>query len=259
MSKCYEFQAKNVEKALEKASDELNIPSDEIKHEVLTYGSTGIFGLVGIKKAKIKVFVEEEKAPQGQAEADEESTVLSEPKSAAENQSDGVPIDADIDSEIIDFGTQALQQIVDGISAGATVKIRQTKDKLCFLVTGGDSGVLIGKRGQTLEAIQYLLEKMINKKTTKKMRVMVDIEGYLEKRKNNLKQLASRMAEKAKKIRKPVTIGQMNAHDRRIVHIHLKDENGIRTQSIGDGYYRKLMIFPKKRGASKGRNDNSKP
>jgi spoIIIJ-associated protein len=66
------------------------------------------------------------------------------------------------------------------------------------------------------------------------------------------------MAEKAKKIRKPVTIGQMNAHDRRIVHIHLKDESGIRTQSIGDGYYRKLMIFPKKRGASKGRGHHSK-
>jgi len=99
---------------------------------------------------------------------------------------------------------------------------------------------------------------MINKKTTNKIRVMVDVEGYLEKRKANLQQMASRMAEKAKKIRKPVTIGQMNAHDRRIVHIHLKDENGIRTQSIGDGYYRKLMIFPKKQGSPKGRDNNPK-
>lgn len=87
---------------------------------------------------------------------------------------------------------------------------------------------------------------------------MVDVEGYLEKRKINLQQMASRMAEKAKKIRKPVTIGQMNAHDRRIVHIHLKDEDGVRTQSIGDGYYRKLMIFPKKNDGPKSRPANLK-
>ena len=99
---------------------------------------------------------------------------------------------------------------------------------------------------------------MINKKSTNRVRVLVDVEGYLEKRKNNLKQMASRMGEKAKRTKKPVTIGQMNAHDRRIVHIHLKDEKGIRTQSIGDGYYRKLMIFPKKQGGSKRRRNEKK-
>jgi spoIIIJ-associated protein len=97
---------------------------------------------------------------------------------------------------------------------------------------------------------------MINKKSNNRIRVVVDVEGYLEKRKNNLQQMASRMAEKAKRTKKPVTIGQMNAHDRRIVHIHLKDEKGVRTQSIGDGYFRKLMIFPKKQGGSKKKNNN---
>ena len=134
----------------------------------------------------------------------------------------------------------------------------QKRDKLLFSISGGDSGVLIGKRGQTLEAIQYLLEKMINKKSTNRVRVLVDVEGYLDKRKNNLQQMASRMAEKAKRTKKPVTIGQMNAHDRRIVHIHLKDESGVRTQSLGEGYYRKLMIFPKKQAGNRRRNTEAK-
>jgi spoIIIJ-associated protein len=99
---------------------------------------------------------------------------------------------------------------------------------------------------------------MINKKSTNRIRVLVDVEGYLDKRKNNLQQIASRMAEKAKRTKKPVTIGQMNSHDRRIVHIHLKDESGVRTQSIGEGYYRKLMIFPKKQGATDRRNSDAK-
>jgi spoIIIJ-associated protein len=258
MSKSYEFQAKNVEKAIELASDELNIPAEKLKHEVVTYGSTGIFGLVGIKKAKIKVFVEEKKTDKSKNNPSEELPLPENSDHLAAGSANDKSYDGKSDEEIIPFGIKALQTIVDGISAGATIKSEQNKEKLLFSISGGDSGVLIGKRGQTLEAIQYLLEKMINKKTTKKIRVMVDVEGYLEKRKANLKQMASRMAEKAKKMRKPVTIGQMNAHDRRIVHIHLKDENGIRTQSVGDGYYRKLMIFPKKQGSPKGRDNNPK-
>ena len=256
MSRVYEFQGKNVEQALERASDDLNVPAEKIKYEVLTYGSSGIFGLVGVKKAKIKVLINEK-------ESNRIST--QDIENIEDNQNFSVyqarPADQATTTneeyqEIVDFGSHALQKIVDGISAGASVNTDPTNERLFFSVTGGDSGVLIGKRGQTLEAIQYLLEKMINKRTTRKIRVQVDIEGYLEKRKNNLKQLASRMAEKAKKTQKPVTIGQMNAHDRRIVHIHLKDENGIRTQSIGDGYYRKLMIFPKKRRSPKGKGNN---
>ena len=162
------------------------------------------------------------------------------------------------DEELLAFGSHALQTIVDKITVGATIDLIQKRDILLYSISGGDSGVLIGKRGQTLEALQYLLEKMVNKKSKNRVRVLVDVEGYLDKRKNNLEQMASRMADKAKRTQKPVTIGQMNAHDRRIVHIHLKDESGVRTQSIGEGYYRKLMIFPKKRGGSRRRNNETK-
>ncbi|WP_319406680.1 RNA-binding cell elongation regulator Jag/EloR [uncultured Desulfosarcina sp.] len=259
MSKSYEFQGKNVDQALEKASDELSIPAEKIKHEVMAYGSSGIFGLVGVKKAKIKVFVEEDKNKAKRLKPYQK-------KSTVEKFEKTLPIKGTLESEgspkhdeeLLSSGIQGLQTLINGITVGATVQLVQKKDKLIFSISGGDSGVLIGKRGQTLEAIQYLLEKMINKKSTNRVRVLVDVEGYLDKRKNNLEQMASRMAEKAKRTKKPVTIGQMNAHDRRIVHIYLKDENGVRTQSIGDGYYRKLMIFPKKQFGSNRRNTDAK-
>ena len=244
MSEFYEFQGKNVDHALKKAGEALKIPVDRIRHEVIAYGSSGIFGLVGVKKAKIKVYIENEekkKEPkQNKIEDDLLGSSVEEEKSSFE-----------IDEKIESFGKQALKKIVDGITSGATVSVSRKREKLFFDISGGESGVLIGKRGQTLESIQYLLEKMINKRNTNRVRTVVDVEGYIEKRRNNLQQMALRMADKAKRINKPVTIGKMNAHDRRIIHIHLKDDSGVRTQSIGDGYFRKLMIFPKKKGNSR--------
>jgi spoIIIJ-associated protein len=255
MSKYLEFNGKNVDQALEKASDELNLPAEKIKHEVLAYGSSGIFGLVGVKKAKIKVFIETEKETTvDHKRVDAQSADRAFIASHATETEEVTRYDEDL----VASGMQGLQTIIDEITDGATVQLVPKKDKLFFSITGGDSGVLIGKRGQTLEAMQYLLEKIINKKSSNRIRVLVDVEGYLQKRKNNLKQMASRMAEKATRTKKPVTLGQMNAHDRRIVHIHLKDEKSVRTQSIGDGYYRKLMIFPKKQAKPKRKNAHTK-
>jgi spoIIIJ-associated protein len=246
MSKSYDFQGKNVDEALHKASTALHIPVEKIKHEVIAYGSSGIFGLVGVKKAKIKVFVEKANRKKDALSTDTQKKVESPSSSQSASEKE-----VSFDDDIVSFGVQALQKIVDGITSDADVHVTQQGEKLCFSITGGESGVLIGKRGQTLESIQYLLEKMINKKNSSRVRVVVDVEGYLEKRRENLQQMATRMAEKAKRIKKPVTIGQMNAHDRRIIHIHLKDDTGVRTQSIGDGYIRKLMIFPKKGSGTK--------
>jgi spoIIIJ-associated protein len=268
MSKCYEYQGKSVDHALEKASEELNIPAGKIKHEVLAYGSSGIFGLVGVKKAIVKVFVENDNAKKNPlkpdikqsaknlAEQDFVNTETTKSVKTLENGNDNSQIQSSPRQAAghafgiaVHTGVESLQKVVDHITDGATVIPVHEKDKLIFNVSGGDSGVLIGKRGQTLEAIQYLLEKMVNKNSANRVRVLVDVEGYLEKRKNSLQAMASRLAEKARRTRKPVAMGQMNAHDRRIVHIQLKDEHGVRSQSIGDGYYRKLMILPKKMGA----------
>ncbi len=111
--------------------------------------------------------------------------------------------------------------------------------------------MLIGKRGKTLEAIQLIVEKVINKKNEKRSRTLVDVEGYIEKRKSYLKNLAKSLAEKCKRFGKPMSLGEMNAHDRRIIHITLKNDRDVGTRSKGEGVLRKIVIFPKKTSRQK--------
>ena len=113
-------------------------------------------------------------------------------------------------------------------------------------MVGGNSALLIGKRGKTLEAIQLIVEKVINKKNEKRSRTLVDIEGYVEKRNSYLKSLAKRLADKCKRFEKPMSLGEMNPHDRRIIHITLKNDKEVGTRSKGEGVLRKIVIFPKK-------------
>lgn len=313
MSPHLEFEDKTVEKAVGKACEELNVPREKLKYDVISYGSTGIFGLVGIRKARIRVThlppgktadqsykngsvapapgsdtpAEEHGASAGGhvvkngtpavlseasediddeheedfydvEEEDIEDDVIS-PESQPDGEGhdeDGVPLltgheDAEreiteTESASLELGKNALQRIVDFITADASISVKIHSERITFHIQGGNTAVLIGKRGQTLEAIQYLVEKVVNKNLQQRIRIQVDIEGYLDGRRARLESLAARLSEKAKRIGKPITIGQLNAHDRRIVHIALKDDTGVRTQSMGEGFYRKLVIFPQK-------------
>ena len=164
----------------------------------------------------------------------------------------------DVSEEAIALGNEALQKMVDLITDDAKVSARTESDRLTLSIEGGNSGILIGRKGQTLDAMQFLTDKIINRKSEARVRVKVDIEGYMETRKSNLKHLAHKMADKAKKTGRPATINQMSAQDRRIVHLALKDDNQVRTQSMGDGYYRRLVIFPKKKNAFKGKRQLKK-
>ncbi|MBF0112621.1 MAG: Jag N-terminal domain-containing protein [Desulfamplus sp.] len=169
-----------------------------------------------------------------------------------DERDDGYPpkykgeIPVDVSEEAMQIGRETLQKMVALITDDATVTAQSDEDRLLLKVEGGNSGVLIGRRGQTLEAMQYLTDKIINRYSESRVRLKVDIEGYMETRKANLKTLAYKMADKAKKTGKPATINQMTAQDRRIIHLTLKDDTRVRTQSMGDGYYRRLVIFPKK-------------
>jgi len=255
-----EFEAKDIEKATQKASKKLKMSLEMLKYEVLSHGSSGIFGLVGAKKARIRVARppadtgivtednrQEEKiepAPKPETKPTEETKVTEETKINA------------IDRESLDLGQDVLKKIVDLITAGATITLKEEGGRVFFDIKGDDAAILIGKRGQTLEAIQYLIEKVVNRNNKNRIRVQVDIEGYLENRKKSLKELAIRTAQKAKRTGRPALVGQMNAHDRRIVHMALKDDKGLRTQSMGEGFYRKLVVFPKNNANNKKKSSN---
>lgn len=261
------FSGKNVEKALEQAGKELGLAVEDLQYDVVSHGSSGIFGLVGVKKAKIRVKVDQESEPQSvQQDAKQEARDLvkdafnleEEAPAQKEKKKPSTPSPAEPPSEellkAVEIGQQALEKIVNEITEDTNIDIETRPDRILFKVDGGNSALLIGKRGQTLEAIQYLVEKIVNKQSNTRVRVLVDVKGYLGTRKASLKKLALRMAEKAKKNNKPVTVGQMNAYDRRIVHMTLKENPEVRTQSMGEGYYRKLVIFPKKRKGKRGQS-----
>ena len=257
MSPCFEFEDKTVEKAVQKACKELNLPEEELRFDVISYGSSGIFGLVGTKKARIRVTVaDQEPEPEPHPkDAVAHTDALQAPPAESAEEKKTVDVDECVLYPVADdpkaVGKEALQRIIDAITTDAKITIKKNRGRILFNVNGGNSAVLIGKRGQTLEAIQYLVEKMINKGRDERVRIQIDVEGYLENRRANLKKLAGRLAEKVRRTGRPATIGQMNAHDRRIVHIALRDNHEVRTQSMGDGYIRKLVIFPKKNVSGK--------
>jgi spoIIIJ-associated protein len=252
-----EFEGKNIDKAVKKACDELNIAADEISYQVLSRGSSGIFGLAGAKKARIKVTLPQ-KTPEIGADAVMEkpdAPVFEEKVQSETAFSDDTDIDGpqhhSIEENPLDLSRAVLQRIVDAITSDATISAEETNDRILLNVAGGNAGVLIGKKGQTLEAIQSLVDKIVNKHNNHhdRIRVQVDVEGYQATRKQNLEKLAMRLADKSKRIRKPISLGQMNGYDRRIVHLALKNDPEVQTKSRGEGYMRKLVIFPQKTGA----------
>lgn len=262
MSPCLEFEDKNVEMAVKKACKELNIPREKLKHDVISYGSTGIFGLVGTKKARIRVTIPEPSTEDVLEESDAEQQNEASNKQPIKGTASKIEVAHDeqtVNSFVDDaknLGRDALQRIIDLITTDATISIEEHSNRIYFHVHGGNSAVLIGKRGQTLEAIQYIVERIVNKNRREdRVGIQVDVEGYLEKRRISLQRLAVKMAEKVKRTGKPATIEQMNAYDRRIVHIALKHESMVRTQSKGEGFLRKLVIFPKRNAPRKQRSD----
>jgi spoIIIJ-associated protein len=210
----YEFEGKSTEEALENASRELDLPLEELNFDIIEPGSAGIFGLVGGKKAKIRITLEK------QEETFNENGVQ--------------------------LAQEALEKILELIPVETTVTAEQTDGKIALRIEGDKSGLLIGRRGKTLDALQYIVNKIVNKALEKKTYVVVDSENYRKRREESLTQLALKMGDKAKKIKKPVTTNLLNPHDRRIVHLTLKEDDRLDTKSRGDGLLKKVVIIPKK-------------
>jgi spoIIIJ-associated protein len=207
-----------------------------------------------VKKARIKVTVPEVVAPV--AEASVREVIREEAPSEVEQKEEIATVkksDQKSDEkpgqkvDILELARETAQHIVSFIIDEATVRAEKKSDRIRLTIEGGNSGLLIGKHGRTLEALQYLVQKVVQNKGDGKERVSVDVEGYRERRKTSLTQLALRLGEKVKKSGKPATINPMNAYDRRIVHVALKDDAKLRTQSMGTGALRKLVIFPQRK------------
>ncbi len=213
----FEFEGKTTEEAIENACRQLKLTKDEIDVEIIEPGSAGIFGLVGGRKAKVKV-----------------TTTGEEPEPVEETN--GVAIAKD-----------ALENILTLIPMeGTTVSAAQNDGTIALNIEGDTSGLLIGRKGRTLDALQFIVNKIVNKALEKRTQVVVDSENYRQRRQESLIQMALRMGEKAKNIGKPVVSNLLNPHDRRIVHMALRDDESLDTKSRGEGILKKILIIPKR-------------
>ncbi len=226
-----EFEGKDPEDAIAQAIAHFKVPPEELEIEIVSLGSSGLFGLLGGKKAKIRAAL---KTP-----APEPEPVVP----AAEPAPQPSPEEAG-GVDLAPLAQEVLATMLQKMGETCTVQGIQKANHIHLVVEGEDAGLLIGKQGQTLEALQYLVTKIVAKQTQRKPRVIIDIESYRERHKQTLIEMALRQGEKAKRSGKPVTLNPMNAHDRRIVHLALQPDKEVKTKSRGEGLYKKIIIYP---------------
>ncbi|MGO1469024.1 MAG: RNA-binding cell elongation regulator Jag/EloR [Tissierella sp.] len=198
--------AKTVEEAVENALLELDLQKEEVEVEVLEESSKGFLGLIGGKDAKVKV----------------------------------IEI-----KDIEKISREFLEEIINSMDLKADINIKKESDRLTIDILGinpDDKGIIIGKRGNTLDAIQYLLSIFINKDEDEYIKVTIDVEGYREKREKSLIKLAQRMAQKAISSKIKVKLEPMNPYERRIIHSTLQDNERIVTFSEGKDPFRRVVI-----------------
>jgi len=201
--------SKTIEGAIKDALEELQVSREDVKIEVLEEPSKGLFGLLGTKDAAVRV------------------TVVNDPAEKVE---------------------KLLNKILLHMNLSATVSVKREGSDISVDISNinpTDMGILIGKRGNTLDSIQYLLNLFVNKNRTDYMRVVVDVQGYRKKREDTLIRLANKMAQKSKAIRKPIKLEPMNPYERRIIHSALQNVNGVVTYSEGEEPYRRVVIHAK--------------
>ncbi|PKN34318.1 MAG: hypothetical protein CVU61_09055 [Deltaproteobacteria bacterium HGW-Deltaproteobacteria-19] len=170
------------------------------------------------------------------------------PPPAENREAQPVRTPAVYDAEFAQKARELLVGILIRMDLEYPVTIEETEDAVRLNIQGECSGLLIGKHGQNLDAIQYIVNKALHKGSNGGKPVVIDIEAYRKRREESLVTLAAKLGEKVKKTRKAVTVSNMNAHDRRIIHLALQNDSALVTKSRGEGEYRKIVIMPSRKG-----------
>lgn len=261
-----EIEAKTIDEAIEKACGEFNVSREKLNIEIISEGSAGFLGL-GSKKAKIKASrlsldidldapfellkEEAEPAPPVREEppapapaAAPVPAAVPAPAAPPAPEVTEAPAGKEEHEPLAQRAKNILEGILQRMYLDFTVSVEETPDTIVLTINGDGGGLLIGKRGQNLDAIQYIVNKAATKIHDERKLIIVDTESYRQRREDSLNALAREFAEKVRKTRKPVTVGHMNAHDRRIIHLALQNDDTIVTKSRGEGEYRKIVILP---------------
>jgi spoIIIJ-associated protein len=245
-----EFNGKTVADAIKRATEQTGRPESELQVTVLSEGSKGILGIGG-EDAHILVSIREPARATTAVEArgEPEGGTPSDVGEARVSLSDEPERDrerAPITPELSNDARMILLDLLDLMSMDTDVEIHERDNNLVLEVIGEDLGLLIGRRGETLAALQFLLNLILAKRLKKWARVVVDVEGYRARREETLGGLARRIAFRVKETGQPISLEAMPANERRIIHLALADNPHVATGSVGEGDHRKVVISPKR-------------
>jgi spoIIIJ-associated protein len=212
-----EIVAATVEEAIKKAEAKLGLSRDQFEVEVIREGKSGILG-VGAREAVIRV------------------SPITPPEKASPEL---------VERKAIEVSTEVLDTLLRLLGVTGKVEVLSAEIPLALDITGEDLGILIGRRGQTLAALEYITKLMLAERLKTWLPLGIDVAGYKKRRHDSLQKLALYLAEQVKSRRQAITMEPMPADERRIIHLTLADNPDVTTHSIGEGEDRKVVILPR--------------
>ena len=248
-----EKTGKTVEDAIAAALQQLGVERDQVEVEVLEHEGRALFGILGHTEARVRVTTtiepEPEPAPAPQPVITPEAHDVSAP---APDEEPFVPAEAIAGSPLAEEARDLLARIVDAMGITAQVRITSEDESsvLLEIVDEEQLGLVIGRYGQTIAALQSLVGLIINRNREDRKRIIVDAQGYRARRERSLQGMAHTAARRVKETGQEEQIANLSAYERRIIHTTLQDDSGVTTYSIGEEPHRQVVIAPKQRSRS---------
>jgi spoIIIJ-associated protein len=268
-----EFQGKDIADAISKACKALKASQEDLDIEVLTTGTTGIFGLMK-QKARLRVSLKQEhqdkparknRKEKRPAKREDKSAALkteeareSEPMvqgAAPARQKETESVSVKVSDELMAQAKKDLAHILELMGCPSEIEVSNDMDAVDIQIQGDHVKEIIDQNGKILDSLQYILRKIISQKYSEKASISIDAGNFREKRIEELKELGLKMAAEAKKTGKTRSISSLNPAERRVVHVALQDDKEIRSRSVGDGLFKKVLIY---KPGSKGKKPSSR-
>ena len=253
-----EFTAKNLDDAITEACETLMVTSDRLDYEVISSGSSGFLGIASkpaVIKARIKEVAPAVDVVKDEPKNEEKPEVKKEVKKEEKKEAPKEEVKAEKKAssnisgdELVAKANAFLKDVFGAMNMEVNInsKFNDKENILDVELSGDEMGVLIGKRGQTLDSLQYLISLVVNTETEEYIHVKVDTENYRERRKATLENLAKNISIKVKKTRQSVALEPMNPYERRIIHSALQNDRFVTTHSEGDEPFRRVVVTLKK-------------
>lgn len=254
-----EIEAPSVSEATQKGLIQLGVTRDDVRIEILSEGSRGIFG-IGAEPARVRLKLRRPPAPGAprveveEAVAEPEAEPVAEPvpeqpveaPAPAEPEPEPEP-KPDVDAT--EIALETVRTLIDKIGVSADLAFRQrgqgtSKQPVIIDITGNNLEVLIGQQGATLQALQFITRLIVSRHTHEWTNIVIDVDGYREQREAALRELAKKMADHVRQTGRPVSLEPMPPNERRVIHLELQDASDVTTRSVGEGDGRKVTIRP---------------